>query len=131
MQERRARLSRIVSLLTLQKALSEARLSRLAQEEALLSAREHNLISLIGLGGPLGETGSRALARTAHDRQDAAVAREIGEAERIGAERRERASRRALSRIEAGIEDQALRRALEEIRLKPPQVSGKFTGTKS
>ena len=131
MQERRARLSRIAALLALQKALFEARLVRLVRAEVTLAAREQDLIFLIGRGDPLGEIGSRALSAIACDRQGAATAREIGEAELMTVERRARASARALARIDAGIEDDALRRILEEIRLKPTQASGKFAGTKS
>lgn len=131
MLERRARLSRMTSLLALQKTLSEARLARLLQAEQLLSAREEDLIALTLRGGTLGAAGSRALAITARDRQGATAARETGESDRMGAERRERAAGRALARIEAEIEEQALRRGLEEIRLKGAQASRKFPETKS
>lgn len=132
MLDRRARLIRIVSVMRLQKALSDAQAQRLQAEERRLDDAASRLVARLAepCRGALGELAFQTLPKIMREASEAQAACRAHDAERQRAERRVRAGARVLAEIDGQIERDDLRRGLEELRFDMPSASSKFPRTK-
>ena len=123
MNERRARLVRMVRMYDAMQTAMEARCAALANEDAALDRRAFDLVTALGAGAcgdALQRAASMRITAISRERFDIAARLADERERRLAADRRVRTAERALERVQKEIADKSQRRHLEEIRLSPP-----------